>query len=172
VLYGRRGIVKICGEKGRAVAVPEGEWKMLACCIEPADPAATQPVAVVTEQAGDAAAIAPAAEAAKEVGRDQNDSPQDKPTRVVARGKAGYKTVRIRANKTAELPFGPPYKPVIQFGRRSGDDGMLRLTFSLVGTGGEVCSDILVNGDRPGEPSFTIATPDGEIVERGKFEYG
>jgi hypothetical protein len=43
---------------------------------------------------------------------------------------------------------------------------------SLVGIGGEVCSNLIVDGGRPGKPAFTITDPDGKVVERGTFEYG
>jgi hypothetical protein len=46
------------------------------------------------------------------------------------------------------------------------------LALSLVGADGEVCSDLRVNGGRPGKPEFTISTPDGEEVASGSFEYG
>ena len=45
-------------------------------------------------------------------------------------------------------------------------------TSASVGAAGDVCSNLMVKGDRPAAPTFTIATAKGEIIERGKFEYG
>jgi len=46
------------------------------------------------------------------------------------------------------------------------------LGLSLVGVGGEVCSNLMVDGGRPAKPAFTIADPDGKVVQSGNFEYG
>jgi hypothetical protein len=43
---------------------------------------------------------------------------------------------------------------------------------TLVGSASEVCTDLVVNGDRPPKPTFVIATTEGKIVERGAFDYG
>jgi len=43
---------------------------------------------------------------------------------------------------------------------------------ALIGSGGERCSGIYVNGSRPPAPEFTITDPDGKKVQTGKFEYG
>jgi hypothetical protein len=68
------------------------------------------------------------------------------------------------------IPFGPPFKPVVDLAPRSGAEVNLKL--SLVGAGGDVCSNFYVEGKRPGEPSFTIAGPDGKPVVEGKFKFG
>ena len=71
------------------------------------------------------------------------------------------------------MPFGPPYRPVVTASPapvRAGQTAQLAL--SLVGSGGEVCSNLRVDGKRPEKPEFTISTADGEEVERGTFEYG
>ena len=43
---------------------------------------------------------------------------------------------------------------------------------SLVGSAGEICTNLIVNGGRPGKPKFTISTEKGEEVDTGNFEYG
>jgi hypothetical protein len=78
--------------------------------------------------------------------------------------------VEVRAGETAELPFGAPYTPQVTGSVQSGDK--ISLGMSLVGIGGEVCSNLIVDGGRPGKPAFTITDPDGKVVERGTFEYG
>lgn len=158
VLYGELGMVKISGGKGSAVAVPQGDWKLLSCCIESGE---AEPR---SRPAGEA-------DGAKDPDdRSSGREEESVPSRVIARGKSDYQTIKVRGNQVVDLPFGPPYKPVVALERRS--ESTVRLGMLLVGTGGEVCSDLRVGDTRPSEPSFVIATPDGEIVERGKFEYG
>ena len=46
------------------------------------------------------------------------------------------------------------------------------LEMSLVGVSGEVCTNMMVKGGRPGKPEFTITDPKGKVVQEGNFEYG
>ena len=41
-----------------------------------------------------------------------------------------------------------------------------------MGSAGEVCTNMMVDGDRPSKPEFTITDPKGKVVEQGSFEYG
>jgi hypothetical protein len=43
---------------------------------------------------------------------------------------------------------------------------------SLIGSAGEVCNNLMVNGSRPGKPAFTITDDKDKVVENGNFEYG
>ena len=43
---------------------------------------------------------------------------------------------------------------------------------SLVGSAGEVCTNMMVDGGRPAKPEFTITDPKGKVVQQGSFEYG
>ena len=70
------------------------------------------------------------------------------------------------------MPFGPPYKPVV---KRLGFDGREEgraLALSLVGSAGEVCTNLMVDGGRPAKPEFTITDAEGKVVQQGNFEYG
>ena len=97
--------------------------------------------------------------------------------------------VTVRAGQTATLPFGPPYKPVVEAfvvpaGVSGGMGSVLsrlapasegveaQLSMSLVGSGGESVSNLVVDGYRPKPPEFTITTAKGEVVQKGSFEYG
>jgi len=95
-----------------------------------------------------------------------------KVTRVAAAGTRDYPVVKVRRGESTELPFGPPYKPLVKVSpfRRSSTDATLDLF--LVGSAGEICSDMRVDGDQPGKPTFSIANAKGKIIERGSFEYG
>ena len=79
--------------------------------------------------------------------------------------------VKVTKDATVRLPFGPPYKPVVKVGYRQAE-GKVQLQMSLVGSAGEICDDMQVNGRRPGTPEFTITDPKGKVVESGSFEYG
>ncbi len=69
------------------------------------------------------------------------------------------------------IAFGPPYTPKVT-GAVPAGGGRASLGMSLVGVGGELCSNLMVDGGRPGKPSFTITDPDGKVVQSGNFEYG
>ena len=70
------------------------------------------------------------------------------------------------------MPFGPPYKPVVKTYGSLRAEQTTYLQLAIVGSTGEVCSNMAIAGERPGKPSFTISTPDGEEVESAAFEYG
>lgn len=91
-------------------------------------------------------------------------------TLVAARATSDCKPLEIVKDKTVDLPFGPPFRPLVRVTGRRGDEA--RLGLSIIGAGGEVCTNLLVNGSRPESPEFVITTPKGEVVERGKFKYG
>ena len=89
-------------------------------------------------------------------------------------------TITVRPGQTAALPFGPPYKPVVTASQQFIPPGaagkqaekQLYLQLSLVGAGGEVCNNLLVNGGRPDGPAFTIHDSKDAIVQQGTFKYG
>ena len=89
---------------------------------------------------------------------------------VSARAPGDYAAVKVREGETVDMPFGPPYKPVVTASGQGGET--VSLSMSLVGAAGESCSNLMVNGSRPADPRFTITTPDGTEVQTGKFEYG
>ena len=91
-------------------------------------------------------------------------------TRVAARATSDCKSLEIVKEKTVDLPFGPPFRPQVRVTGRRGEDAQLGL--SILGAGGEICTNLVVNGNRPESPEFVITTPKGEVVERGKFKYG
>ena len=69
------------------------------------------------------------------------------------------------------LPFGPPYKPIVSCSGASSKDRVY-LSMSLVGSGGERCTSLSVNGSRPPSPELTISTREGKVIERGKLKFG
>jgi len=93
------------------------------------------------------------------------------PAWITAGGTPEYEAVEVVRGQTTELPFGSPYRAVVTTST-GGDEGVVDLSLHVVGAGGEVCSDIRVDGKRPDAPSFLIIDPSGEVVKRGEFEYG
>jgi hypothetical protein len=90
---------------------------------------------------------------------------------VAANATADYKAVKVIKDQTVEMPFGPPYKPKVT-SQNYGDKKQLHLQMALIGSAGEICTNMMVNNGRPGKPEFTITDPGGKVVEQGSFEYG
>jgi len=177
-----KGFLKISGVKDKPVPVPEGEWKLLAYTITGANrPAPTKPPAA--KPAGEAAEnktgekhgslLAGLSQLAETF---SGGNPLlTGPTLVSATATEKCKPVTVRKGETVELPFGPPYTPTVtamSYGVPSGQAEQLSLEMGLVGVAGEACTNMMVNGGRPGKPEFSIADPRGKIVAQGSFEYG
>lgn len=179
-IYGDLGFVDVSSEKGEAVAVPEGQWKLLSYTID------------VTEvkKPKKAEEKKPSAEKAKEkkgtmlesLAQDLNallggSTAPDfalRQSTVSAQATDSYKPIKVVKGETVALPFGPPYKPVVA--ADSFEDGpkreVLSLGLTLVGSAGEICNDMTVKGGRPSKPKFTITDAKGKVVEQGSFDYG
>jgi hypothetical protein len=181
VVYSDKGFMKITGGKSKPVPLPEGAWKLLSYTIdrsgteETPKPPAEKPAekkdkpakegqkqsellgAVVKALAGGAASSTPVRPV--------------RPIMVSAQATSDYKPVDVRKGETVVFPFGPPYKPVVQVDYVQGA-GQVRLGMSLVGSAGERCTNMMVQGGRPSKPEFTVSNPKGEVVYRGTFEYG
>ena len=158
VVYGDKGFVRINGDKNKAVSLPEGMWTLLEYKIDASDPSAKTSTS----------------------GPSQGRKPT---TLVVATATKDCKPVKVTQGKTAEFPFGQPYKPVVTCYPMMTGPGIIggggneanqsaQLNMRLIGVAGETCTSLEVNGDRPDAPTFVISTAGNEIVERGKFEYG
>jgi hypothetical protein len=175
VLYGEQGFVKVVGGEGKPIPVPAGEWKLLSYTIDlTGKPAAkkeaeAKPAAEKKEAKKKGSLFERLATAVFGSGGSIVGPPRY--TMVSASATKDCKAVTVGKGQTAKLPFGPPFRPNVrvQYWR---DDRTAQLEMQLVGVAGEVCSDLRVKGDTPPNPVFAIAAPDGEIVERGKFEYG
>jgi hypothetical protein len=173
VIYSDKCLLKISGKKGVPALVPEGQWKLLSYTIDQTGRYKPQPPEKKKGEAKKgASAIQALADAlAAMLG---GDGPRSGPryTLVSAQATAAYKPVRVRAGETAPMAFGPPYTPVVTAGFLGSDKKQLRLTLSLVGSAGEECTNLLVDGGRAPKPEFTIADTKGKVVQSGSFEYG
>ena len=162
LVYGDQGVLKVSGDAEGRAPLPVGQWKLLMYTIDgtgladPAKPAAKQPSLLQS--------------LANAMFRSEQAS-GPKYTMVSARASRDYPAVEVRAGETAELRFGPPYTPQVT-GTLPQAGGQASLGLSLVGVGGEVCSNLMVDGGRPAKPGLTITDPDGKVVQRGNFEYG
>ena len=181
VIYGDQGFLKISGGKEHPASVPAGEWKLLSYSIdltespEASKPAEEKPksedqaenktstpkvfsTAIRTLLAGSPAAAVGVA----------------RRTVVAAQANAGYKAVKVVAGETVEMPFGPPYKPVVTSYQSvdAKQKPVTQLSLSLVGSAGESCTNMTVKGDRPPKPTFEITDAEGKVVQSGSFEYG
>jgi hypothetical protein len=177
LVYSDKGLLKISGDKDVPIALPEGEWKLLSYTIHQ------------TEQKKPAAGTQQAKEQSEKKELSKKDSSlilalsgaldgllgtHSGPSTVSAHATADYKSITVRKGETVVMPFGPPYTPTVTGDYfQDGKDGkQLSLAMSLVGSTGEVCSDLTANGRRPDKPAFTITDDQGKEVESGNFEYG
>lgn len=163
VVYGEKGFLKVRSNESGKAPLPAGEWKLQAYVIdgtgmeEPKKANAEESLSVIgllTQSLGPPmAALAP------------------RSTMVSATGTVNYKAVEVIEGETVELPFGPPYRPMVDVQYRQGTN-VVSLGMSLVGVADEICTDMKIRGNKPGKPKFTIATAGGETVDEGVFEYG
>jgi hypothetical protein len=166
IIYGDQGILEIDDSGTGKTPVPEGEWKLMSYTLERSETAEPEADEEKKEEGSLLELLGSAL-----------STPVRRPTPprrtvVSARAKRDFEAVKVVEGETAEMRFGPPYIPKVE--TRNLRKGMSKasLSMSLVGTGGEVCSNLLVKGNRPGAPEFTISTKDGEEVAAGKFKYG
>jgi len=179
LIYGENGFLKVSGGESKPAGVPAGEYKLHSYRIE-CDPKKVlvakgeKPAAQEDEEkkdkpekrslAGRLGSLLFGGDASRGL------RPGPRVTFVSADATRAYPPVKVREGKTALLPFGPPYRPVVGVRYFDGDEAHLNL--KLVGSAGEVCSDLMVEGDRPPEPTFEIRSKSGKTVASGKFEYG
>ena len=90
---------------------------------------------------------------------------------ISAHGTKDSRTIEVRKGRPVELPFGPPYRSSVTV---AGKDraGQTLLSLSLIGAGGEACTNLLVNRRLPVNPKFSISDPSGNVVEEGRFKFG
>jgi hypothetical protein len=172
-LIGDEGYLTLNLEKSHPTAVPVGTWRVLGCDI------------LVTEEEEtkkEDAAETPE----KEAGKPSLFSVLKKaivsaaptiPTPLVgpkesivsARGNSTGTPVIVKADETTTLKIGPPYKLHVNV---YNSPGQAQLMLEIRGSDGETVSNMLVKGERPDKPEFTITDPKGEVVAEGNFEYG
>ncbi len=163
VIYGDLGLIKIQSDESGKAPVPAGSWKLMNYTLDRTGYEEKK----AKEKNEEPSILGVLTEA---LGTDDNGRPPRR-TVVAASGTNRYKAVDVKEDETVELPFGPPYRPEVDVQYRRGAD-QVSLGMSLVGSAGEVCTSMYVNGSRPGKPQFTITDPEGNKVAEGVFEYG
>jgi len=88
---------------------------------------------------------------------------------ISARGTNSCEPIDVQADQSTTLKFGPPYKTAV---KANYNPGTANLELLILGSQGEVVSNLYVNGRRPPKPELTITDAKGEIVQTGNFEYG
>lgn len=173
-------VVAIRGDKDRPAAVPEGEWKLLSYTID----------LTAAREAAEKKAKEDAEKKAEGKGEKTEGSllgaltkaliPTSRPSMVVgsrytivqANATHDMKPVAVRKGETALMAFGPPYLPKVEV-LSAQPDGKAYLQMSLLGSSGEIVNNMMIDGNRPqAAPEFTIKDPKGDVVEKGKFEFG
>lgn len=188
VIYGERGFLAIQGAKGKPVPVPAGQWKVLSYTItQQKRPATAKPAkSQAVEKKGtsaDASAREQVAALLKLLGMtvtvhgetviDRGVAVSDRGVAVVSASATDqYRAVEVRKGKTVVLPFGPPYKPRVTIAPYRMGNGQASLEMSLIGSTGEICTNLTLDGRRPPKPEFTITDPKGKVVDEGDFDYG
>jgi hypothetical protein len=179
MLYGERGFLAIRGDKDKPALVPAGTWKLLNYTItatatpEPAKPAEKKP-GEKKGQKSDSALSALTGTLSALFGGSGGAAVPYRPrvSVVAAQATADCKAIKVEKGKTVEFPFGPPYTPHVTIPPYRMQPGGVALEMALIGSAGEICSNIMVDGGRPAKPAFTITDPKGHVVQEGNFEYG
>jgi hypothetical protein len=182
MIYGARGFLAIRGDKDKPALVPEGEWKLLNYTITETPtpkPAEKKPgeKKAAEEKKGEksGSALSAVTEALGALFGDSSGvavPSRPRVSLVAAQATADCKAIKVEKGKTVEFPFGPPYTPRVTIPPYRMQPGEVALEMSLIGSAGEVCSNIMVDGGRPAKPEFTITDPKGQVVQEGSFEYG
>jgi hypothetical protein len=161
IVFSDQRVLKIAWNGSGKAPLPAGDWKLASYSID-----GTSQDDTTKADEGQPSLLETLAKA---ITRNESAS-RPRYTLVSARASGDYPAVSVLEGKTVDMPFGPPYKPVVTASRRS--TGQVYLSMSLVGSAGESCSNLVVDGNRPAGPQFTITAPDGTVVQTGKFEYG
>ena len=168
LVYGDGGFLKIHGDKSGQASLPEGDWKLFSYTIDRTGLAPVKTTEAVKTGTTVWQTFATALMGSSVMG---SSVTMPRQTLVSASAKRDIPAVKVVKGKTVDFPFGPPYKPVVTVSSR-GSSGSVSLGLSLVGSGGEICTGLSVNGGRPSAPEFTITDPAGKQVVQGKFKYG
>jgi hypothetical protein len=161
MVYGDLGVLKITADAEGRAALPVGSWKLLSYTIDRTGDAQPE---------GQTGAAPSLLQTLANAVLSSAQPTRPRTTMVSARMVGDQAAFAVRSGETTELRFGPPYTPKVTASYLRGDQ--LSLGLSLVGVGGEACSNLVVNGARPPKPAFTITDPEGKVVASGNFEYG
>jgi hypothetical protein len=155
------------------VSVPEGQWKLLSYSLHRVDADGPKKPDKQTEKKGSLLESL-AKDLSKATGGPPSVGSRNLLSIVAANVPDSCKPIKVVKGETVALGFGPPYKATVtaQFSQDAKKNKTLSLGLSLIGSGGETCSNLLVHGGRPSKPKITITDDKGKVVQEGNFEYG
>jgi len=96
-------------------------------------------------------------------------APGSRTTMITASFGDNAQAMSVSKNKRLALVFGSPFRSVVTASRK---DKKISLSLSIIGAGGERCTNFMVNGKRPPGPRFEVRDKDRKVVYQGKFEWG
>ncbi len=190
LLYGELGFVKVVGSD-QEIPIPAGQWRIASYTLDltaerqkalaaPKAPAKPSEKSAAGKEPKGASAAQKTAEggllsglARSLVGLATPRLPTGRggPTILSATMSKEPSPITVRPGQRVELPFGPPFTPIVRVDYAT--DNQIHLGMTLVGSAGESCTNLLVDGTRPSrKPEFTIRDPQGNVVQQGSFEYG
>ncbi len=182
VVYGNSGVIRIKGTKDQPVPLPEGEWKLLSYVINLTDVEPPKKVEKKTEakaknkrEKGNLwAALGKAMGEAVGAGalRGPARTGPSRTTIASATALGDYKAIKVSKDKTTLLPFGPPFKTAVTPSNFDRNRDTFYLSLDITGSAGEILTNLVVNGRRPGKPKLKITDAEGNVVVKGNFEYG
>ena len=90
---------------------------------------------------------------------------------IAGKGETSRAVLTVNSGETVAVPFGPPLTVSIAASKQGGS---YSLGINITGRGGETyeVSEFRQSGRRPAPPRFEVRNEDGEVVARGRFEYG
>jgi hypothetical protein len=180
-LISEQGYLSLALEKSQPAEVPAGDWRLLSYTLkvenwkEPEKKLEVENTEVPEKQAGAKPSLFEVLKKAiqsvtPEVRAEEPLYGPPNQSLLSARGTNQSEPLRVEADQTAALKFGPPYKPLVKM--RYFTPGTANLYLAITGADGEVISNLYINGRRPPKPKLTITDPQGEVVQKGNFEYG
>lgn len=182
VMYSNTRLLQFVQAKSEPIPLPEGDWRLWSYTIQPDQegrrPNTTEKTSAIPrrglaeqETMSGASLFGALGRAIFGISGPDGDETVALSSRSIVQAWriTESKTVTVRKGQTVALPFGPPYKPIVKT-RRGAPKGYAMLSFSLVGSGGEPVSIVLVDGERVLPPEFTVTSVNGDVIDEGRFE--
>ena len=90
---------------------------------------------------------------------------------IIGNGETSRTVLKISPGETAAVPFGPPLTASISASKQGGS---YSLGINITGKGGETyqVSEFRQSGRRAAPPRFEVHNDAGEVIARGRFQYG
>ncbi|NLE39967.1 MAG: hypothetical protein GX621_18270, partial [Pirellulaceae bacterium] len=97
---------------------------------------------------------------------------QRRTTMVAATAVDTCPAVKVAADETVVLPFGPPFTTTANISHYDQRRDTLYIEMEIADSTDALVTNMSINGGRPGKPKIKITDPDGKTVVEGDFEYG